>query len=292
MPVTSYSTTSGNNNAAAPNGAPEGVAPSAINNIIRQVMTDVAVEAQVNAVKVLASVAGTNTITGSMTPDLTAYSAGMMVIFKSVNANTAAATLNIDGLGAKSIVKGNAAALAANDLLTTVTAAAIYDGTNFELLNPQTVYTSNALLSAYKTATTSRSSNTSLTNDPHLVVALGIGTFAFDLFVPIWCTTSGAGEITYQMAFSGTATSSCYAAHHVINATSVDKLTNNVGSSVVSASVVSIGTSVAVVDWIRISGTITISVAGNLSFQWCQSISNANALNVGIGGWLRIQQVA
>lgn len=137
MPVTSYSTTSGNNNAAVPNGAPEGWTPGNVNAVVRQVMADIAVEAQVNAVKVLASVSGTNTITGSMTPDLTAYSTGMIVIFKPANANTGATTINIDSLGAKSIVKGNAAALVANDLLTTVEALLVYNGTAFDLINPQ-----------------------------------------------------------------------------------------------------------------------------------------------------------
>jgi ethanolamine ammonia-lyase small subunit len=95
MPVTSYSTTAANNNSAAPNGAPEGWAPSAVNDTIRQIMTDIAVEAQTNAVKVLASVAGTDTVTGSLTPDLTAYSAGMIVILTPANNNTGAATLSI-----------------------------------------------------------------------------------------------------------------------------------------------------------------------------------------------------
>lgn len=136
MPVTSYSTSAANNSSAPPNGAPEGWAPSNVNNTIRQIMADIAVEAQVNAVKVLASVAGTDTITGSMTPDLTAYSTGMKVVFTPANGNTGAATLNIDSLGAKSIVKGNGSSLVSGDLATTVPAELVYDGTNFVLINP------------------------------------------------------------------------------------------------------------------------------------------------------------
>jgi hypothetical protein len=136
MAVTGYSTTPGSNNGSPPNGAPEGMAPSAVNDTIRQIMADVAVEAQVNAVKVLASVAGTDTITGSMTPDLTAYSSGMIVVFTPANNNTGAATLNIDSLGAKSIVKEDGRALIAGDLQASAAHVLVYDGTNFVVLNP------------------------------------------------------------------------------------------------------------------------------------------------------------
>jgi hypothetical protein len=139
MPVTSYSTTAANNNSAAPNGAPEGWAPSAVNDTIRQIMTDIAVEAQKNAVKVLASVAGTDTITGSMTPDLTAYSAGMLVILTPANNNTGAATLNIDTLGALDVFRYGGDALLAGDLVAGVPAYLLLDSgaDDFYLLNPQ-----------------------------------------------------------------------------------------------------------------------------------------------------------
>jgi hypothetical protein len=141
MPVTSYSTTPASNNSAAPNGAPEGWAPSAVNDTIRQIMTDIAVEAQKNAVKVLASVAGTDTITGSMTPALTAYSAGMLVVLTPANTNTGAATLNIDTLGALDVFRFSGEALHAGDLVAGVPAFLVLDSgaDDFYLLNPQNV---------------------------------------------------------------------------------------------------------------------------------------------------------
>ncbi len=140
MPVTSFSTTPANNNSAAPNGAPEGWAPSDVNNTVRQIMTDIAVEAQVNAVKVLASVAGTNTVTGSMTPDLTAYSAGMLVVLTPANTNTAAAvTLNIDSLGALDVLRYGGETLQVGDLVAGTPAYLLLDSgsDDFHLLNPQ-----------------------------------------------------------------------------------------------------------------------------------------------------------
>lgn len=139
MPVTSYSTTPGSNNSAPPNGAPEGWAPGDVNAVVRQIMTDIAVEAQVNAVKVLASVAGTNTITGSMTPDLTAYSAGMLVVFNPAVTNTGAVTINIDSLGALDIFRFGGEALQAGDLVAGIPAQLVLDSgaDDFILLNPQ-----------------------------------------------------------------------------------------------------------------------------------------------------------
>jgi hypothetical protein len=143
MPVTSYSTSAASNNSAPPNGAPEGWAPSAVNDTIRQIMADIAVEAQKNAVKVLGSVAGTNTVTGSMTPSLTAYSAGMLVIFTPANNNTGATTLNVNSLGALDVQKYDGEALATGDLVAGIPALLVLDSgaDDFILLNPQSQVT-------------------------------------------------------------------------------------------------------------------------------------------------------
>jgi hypothetical protein len=140
MPVTSWSTTAANNNAASPNGAPEGMAPSGVNDVIRQNMADVAREAQINAVKKLNSIAGTNTITADMDPELASYAAGMFVVLTPANNNTGATTLAIDGLTALDILKFDGDALVAGDLVSGVPALLLLDGgaDDFYLLNPQT----------------------------------------------------------------------------------------------------------------------------------------------------------
>jgi hypothetical protein len=140
MPVTSYSRTPANNNSAAPNGAPEGWAPSAVNDTVRQIMADVANECSKGATRVLASVAGTNTITGSLNPDLDAYSAGMTVILTPANNNTGATTLNIDSLGALDVLKQDGDALVSGDLVAGVPALLLLDSgaDDWILLNPQT----------------------------------------------------------------------------------------------------------------------------------------------------------
>lgn len=91
---------------------------------------------QSNAPRTLGSVAGTNTITGNLTPALTAYTAGMGVYFVPANNSTGAATININSLGAKSIVKGDGTALESGDLQASTVHFIVYDGTNFVLINP------------------------------------------------------------------------------------------------------------------------------------------------------------
>ena len=64
---------------------------------------------------------------------------GTMFYLLPVNNNTIAnPTLNVNGLGAKRIVKFGNQGLAPNDLTTVAYAHIFYDGTNWQLLNPQT----------------------------------------------------------------------------------------------------------------------------------------------------------
>lgn len=77
--------------------------------------------------------------TATLTPPATALTAGLLVAWKPASANTGAgATLTINGLAAANITKCGTTSLAANDLATTVVAYAVYDGAQFELLDPQT----------------------------------------------------------------------------------------------------------------------------------------------------------
>lgn len=99
--------------------------------------TDYAAAGQVqdSSLQWLTSVAGTNTITASVTPSPTAYTAGQTFRFVSAGANTGATTLNINGLGAKSITKNGTAALAAGDIGASTVIEVTYDGTQFQLMS-------------------------------------------------------------------------------------------------------------------------------------------------------------
>ena len=87
-------------------------------------------------VNTLITVTGTNTLTGTATPTLTGYTTGQQFTFTCVNTNTAGVTLNIDGNGAKNVYKTGTTPLAAGDLRAGKMALVVYDGTQFQLLNP------------------------------------------------------------------------------------------------------------------------------------------------------------
>jgi hypothetical protein len=134
----SFSETDAANNNAAPNGFPEGMPPSGVNDAARAVM---------GALKRFwGRIQGANASTGSanayvLTPSaaLAAYVTGERYSFRASFANTGAATLNISGLGAKTIKKMSPfgkADLAANDIVNLSPVTVEYDGTDLILCTP------------------------------------------------------------------------------------------------------------------------------------------------------------
>lgn len=100
--------------------------------------TDAATLGQVQSTtaKLIASISGADTITGSLTPSLAAYAAGQMFYFVAAGDNTGAVTLNINSLGAKNVTKNGTTALSAGEIKSGQTVAVIYDGTRFQMVNP------------------------------------------------------------------------------------------------------------------------------------------------------------
>lgn len=83
----------------------------------------------------------------SMDSPPSAYVAGMFVLFKANTANTGAATLNVNALGAKAIKKNYNSDLTDGDIIAGQVVGVVYDGTNFQLINVNTtdiVYTNTA----------------------------------------------------------------------------------------------------------------------------------------------------
>jgi len=73
---------------------------------------------------------GTDTYTATYSPTI-AYTDGLKVIIRFTNANTGASTININSLGAKSIVKVVSTALVSGDIVAGATLLLVYNGTNF-----------------------------------------------------------------------------------------------------------------------------------------------------------------
>lgn len=81
-----------------------------------------------------------NVMTIALTPAATALTSGLVVWALPNLANTTTTpTLNVSSLGSKTITKCGTTALVASDYTTTALAEFIYDGTEFQLMNPQAV---------------------------------------------------------------------------------------------------------------------------------------------------------
>lgn len=78
---------------------------------------------------------------------LPAYTAKMQVVFQAIATNTAASTLNVSGLGAKSITSETGAPLAAGDLTAGRYYGAIYDGAKFRLTSVPQNYIDQLVIS-------------------------------------------------------------------------------------------------------------------------------------------------
>lgn len=90
------------------------------------------------AAEFAADAGASDTYAATLSPAITAYVTGARYRFKANTANTGAATLNLNGLGAKTIVKlagGITTALADNDIRAGQWVEVVYDGTNLQMLS-------------------------------------------------------------------------------------------------------------------------------------------------------------
>lgn len=92
--------------------------------------------APINNQSYATSTTGNDTYVITLSPALAAYAAGQEFFFKPDAPNALAATLNVNGLGAKSILQQDGSALMDNCIVANMVAHVIYDGTNMLLQNP------------------------------------------------------------------------------------------------------------------------------------------------------------
>lgn len=114
--------------------------------------TDSANIAQVqNSFGSFLTVSGTDTITATVSPSLTAYASGQMFAFVAANTNTGAVTINISSLGAKAITKNGNTALVAGDLTANYLFVVVYDGTQFQVVGVSATTFTNLTISGVLT---------------------------------------------------------------------------------------------------------------------------------------------
>lgn len=111
-------------------------AHTGVGNATVRTMYAAAGQVQDGTFQYLTSVAGTNSITATAPISMTALAAGQVFRFIAAATNTSGVTLNINSIGVKSITKNGTTALSANDILINAAITVIYDGTQFQLLNP------------------------------------------------------------------------------------------------------------------------------------------------------------
>lgn len=121
-----------NNNDAPPNGFPEGMAPSSLNNTAREVMAVLAryYEAEGGAI---VSAGTLNAYTLTLNQSIPALTAGMSFTFRADRDNTGAATLNVNALGAFALNQIGGDALIAGQIVSGGSYTATYTGTEFRL---------------------------------------------------------------------------------------------------------------------------------------------------------------
>ena len=87
----------------------------------------------VSTVSKTATASGTNTYTATLVPTPSAYVTKAVYTITFTNANTTAATLNLNSLGAKAI-QYNQAALTGGEIPAGSTVGLLYDGTQFQIV--------------------------------------------------------------------------------------------------------------------------------------------------------------
>jgi hypothetical protein len=130
--IKDWDVAAGNNNDTAPDGFPENMNYSDVNNAAREVM---AVLARWYGDTNGSLVSGGSSNAYTLTPNRTysAYAVGMDFTFEANHSNTAAATLNVSTLGAKAIKNPDGTAVASGAIKSGGIYRVIYDGTNFLL---------------------------------------------------------------------------------------------------------------------------------------------------------------
>lgn len=121
--------------------------------------TGLATDVQNSAYTFIASVAGTNTITGTVSPTPTAYASGQLFLLVPANTNTGATTINLNSLGAKAIFAANAACTG-GELVANVPCLIEYDGTQFQLVATGVVVTRTTIQTLTNKTLTSPAINT------------------------------------------------------------------------------------------------------------------------------------
>jgi hypothetical protein len=133
LPDPCWNETAASNTCAVPNGLPANTLAANLYGVIHEIMG--ALKRDWDRVNPTVTSAGTNTIALTYAVAPAVYVQGESFSFIAGGTNTGAATLNVNGLGAKNITKRGATALAGNEILSGEAVTVQYDGTEFQLVS-------------------------------------------------------------------------------------------------------------------------------------------------------------
>jgi hypothetical protein len=140
-------------------------------------------------------------------------------------------------------------------------------------------------------------SSTTLQNDDHLSLAVGVGTYEFSAVLYVDCASPAAnGDIIVAFAFP---TGTCHFSGLGPNNADLTAGTQSNGEWIVRLSATSGSTNIpfgvspgATPLAIKVEGVLVASAAGTLQLMWAQGASSGNATRVRAGSHLRVDQVA
>lgn len=225
--IRDYSTTAASNTSVGGISTAEGMNPSAVNDAIRALMADLAAWRDSLAQGTSSGTVGgtVDAITLTVSPAYTAYAVNNSFLVKATGANTSTApTLNVNGLGAKTIKAPGGGAVVASQWATNDMLLLTYNGTDMILLAGSTIdpgvtqaAVTNVLDDIINAATEETTAepttdmllqrNTDGTLEkiqhvnlkPREVIVAAVGDEATAI-------TTGAGKITFRMPFAMTLT--------------------------------------------------------------------------------------
>lgn len=137
---------------------------------------------------------------------------------------------------------------------------------------------------AYKTGSTSRSSVTTLRNDPDMVLALGVGVYALEAFIRYNGPTSNA------LAWTFSCPASTAGAYTVLmwNSLNVDVLETHSWTDSMASYSNGTGTEYS----LTVQGLLRIRTAGDFVFQWAQKTSSGTSTSVDAGSYAAAWQAS
>lgn len=114
----------------------EGQNPNTVNNSARAMMAAIAAFVkQINGSTQSSGAANAQSFASPPGFSFTSYVTGMMITFRAGLTNTAACTLNVDLLGARSVKKRGSSDLVAGDIVAGNIITVIYDGASFQIVS-------------------------------------------------------------------------------------------------------------------------------------------------------------